>query len=174
VNGSSSLSASDKGSLLSYLQTTELPGIQALQSKVPTDTTCPQLRQDAHSMVYDYRVFYVMTPKADLVAVNDEAMAVTGTLDGLEPAISAWIQSAQGQGEDTSGAQAAFADYQSEVSAAGGFATTAQSATLLAQAPGQFPATVPVFQQARTNLANAANDLGAARQDLATIVADLG
>jgi hypothetical protein len=167
VNGAAGLTPADKATLLADLTKTELPGIQALQSKVPGDTTCAQLRQDAHEMVDDFRVYVVMAPETDLVIAND---APTGA---LEPAISGWIQYAQAHGKNVSDAQAAFADYQAKVTAAQSLTTAGQSATLLALTPQGYPGNASVILQARTNLANARNDLYAARGDLAKIIHDL-
>jgi len=174
VNAASALTAGDKSTLLSDVNVTELPGIQALQTKVPTDTTCPQLRQDAHSMVFDYRVYVVMTPQTDLVIANDTAVSVVSSFAALEPTIAGWIQYAQGHGnKNVADAQAAFADYQAKVTAAGSLATASQSATLLAQNAAGYPGDESVFLQARTNLSNAHNDLYTARADLAKIITDL-
>jgi fructose-specific component phosphotransferase system IIB-like protein len=154
------------------LTQTELPGIQALQAKVQGDATCSQLRQDAHSMVYDYRVYMVMTPQTDLVIVNDEVIHAEGLLAGLESTISTHIQSSKANPTKLSDAQSAFADYQAKVTAVQSL-TSSQSATLLAQTPQGAPGNRSVFLQARNNLANEYNDLHVARSDLAGIISDL-
>jgi len=173
VNSATSLAASDKSGLLADLSQTEVPGIQALQTRVPATTTCLALRQDAHSMVYDYRVYLVMTPQTDLVMANDAAIHAEGVLSNLETVISGGIQYDAQHGTAVAGAEAAFADYQAKVTAAQGL-TSGQSAIVLAQSPPGYPGTKVVFVEARTNLTNAVHDLHAARQDLAQIIHRLG
>ncbi|HUO48750.1 MAG TPA: hypothetical protein VMU09_07955 [Acidimicrobiales bacterium] len=173
LDASATVASSDKSTLLGEIQGMELPGIEALQAKVPGDTTCPQLRADAHAMVFEYRVYAVMTPKTDLTITNDAASTTTNAFANLEPTIAAAIRQAQAQGKNTADAQADFADFQAKVTAAGSLVGAGQSATLLAQMPAAFPATVGVFSQARLNVVNAGNDLRAARGDLTKIVKDL-
>jgi len=173
VDAATGLTSSDKAALLADLTGTELPGIAALQTKVEGDTRCIQLRADAYTMVFEYRVYLVMTPQTDLVILNDAATNAEGVLAGLEPTISGWIAYAQAHGVDVSGAESAFSDYQAKVTTAQGL-TTGQSATLLAQTPAGCPGNRSVFLQARTNLSNAHQDLHAARNDMAQIITDLG
>jgi hypothetical protein len=173
VNSASGLAPSDKATLLADLTGTELPGIEALQPKVPNDTTCAQVRMDAHSMVYQFRVYLVMTPQTDLVIANDAGIAAGGVLAGLEPTISGRISYTQSHGKGFGDAQVDFADYQAKVTAAQSLVTTGQSATLLAQTPAGCPGNASVFLEARTNLTNAHLDLHAARDDLAKIINDL-
>ena len=146
VNGAAALTRRTRPTLLADLTQTELPGIQALQSKVPGDTTCPQLRQDAHEMVYDYRVYMVMTPQdrpGDRQRRGHRAPRARSP--GSSPTISGWIQYAQATARTSSDAQAAFADYQAKVTAAQGLTTAGQSATLLAQTPQGYPGNASVI-----------------------------
>jgi hypothetical protein len=169
VNGAVTLAPADKTTLLGDLDQTELPGIETLQTKVQGDATCPALRQDAHSMVYGYRVYLVMTPQTDLVIANDAAIHAEGILSNLETTISGTIQRAKTKGTNVTAAQAAFADYETNITAAQGL-TSGQSATVLAQSPPNYPASRAVFSQARSDVTDAAHDLRSARNDLNQIV----
>ncbi len=174
VNGTEGqyLTAADKATLLSDLTGTELPGIQALQAKVPTDTTCPALVADAKSMVETYRVYMVMTPQADLTIVADTESAIITKVQSTYPTITAAIAAAQAQGKDVSGAQAAFTDLQAQVSAAS-TAVSGVSATVLAQTPAGAPGNKTVFDGAHTSVKTAHTDLTNAHTDITTIVNDL-
>jgi len=172
VNGSTTVTSGDKSALTDQITGTELPGIQALQTAVQGDTTCAQLRTDAHSMVYDYRVYLVMTPETDLVLATDTAGAVETQMANLESTISAAITKAQSESKDVSGAQSAFSDFEAQVSASQGL-TNGQSATLLALTPQGCPGNVSTLQGARSNLQTVRQDLQAARADLGTIRQDL-
>jgi hypothetical protein len=169
VNGAVTLTPADKTTLLGDLNQTELPGIETLQSKVPGDATCLALRQDAHSMVDDYRVYLVMTPQTDLVMANDAAIHAEGVLSNLETTLSGAIQRASTKGTNVAAAQAAFADYETNVTTAQGL-TSGQSATVLAQSPPDYPASRAVFSRVRSNVTDAARDLRTARDDLNQIV----
>jgi len=172
VDNALHLTASDSSALLADLTQTELPGIQALQATVAHETTCIGLLHDAHAMVFDYRVYLLMTPQTDLVILNDAVTHAEGAVAGLETRISGGIDNARRLGRDVSGAQSAFADYQTQVSAAAAL-TSSQSAALLALAPRGYPGDATTLVQARTNVSNARNDLHAARSDLSQIIQDL-
>ncbi|HLX88875.1 MAG TPA: hypothetical protein VKR22_10535 [Acidimicrobiales bacterium] len=172
VNAASSLSSSDKAALLADLTQTEQPGIEALVAKVPTDTTCAEVRQDAHSMVWNYRVYLVMSPQVDLVIATDAALAIDARLDAVEGAISNLIADAQQHGHDVSGAQQALSDYEQQVSAVQSV-LAGQSATVLGVTPAGYPGNAPTLHQARSNLQTARSDFRKARSDLATIRSDL-
>ena len=166
------LSAPDRGTLQSDISTVELPGIQGLEPQAQQATTCAALRSVARQMVFDYRVYVVMTPQTHLTIVADDETFVEGVLAGLEPKISAAIQNAQSQGKDVAAAQSAFADFQKQVTAAQG-ATTGEAAQVLAQKPQGYPGNWTVFRSARSNLGNARLDLHAALADARQIRSDL-
>jgi hypothetical protein len=166
------LTSADRQTLQNDITTVELPGTQALQSKVPQDTTCPQLRTDAHSMVFDYRVFVVMTPQTHLTIVLDDEAYIEGVFTNLEPKIASAIQNAQAAGKNVTAAQAAFDDLKNQVSTAQG-ATNGQAAVVLAQMPSGYPGNWQVFTAARTNATNAHSDLHTAYTDFEQIRSDL-
>jgi hypothetical protein len=168
VNSSTKLTPSDKSTLLSDLTSTELPGIEGLQVTTRQATTCSELRQDAHNMVFDYRVYLVMTPQTDLIIVTDDVDHAEATLGNLESLITRVLQGPRATAAD----QAAWANYQSEVTAADGL-TTGQSSTLVGLSPSQYPATTPVLSQARANATQAIRDLRMARNDLSLIIHSL-
>lgn len=172
VNEAAHVTTGDRSALSSTLTQNELPGIEGLQTKVPGDATCAEVRQDAHTMVFSYRVYLVMTPETDLVIGTDTATAVDTTLAGWETAIGNRIDAAKAKGKDVTDAEAAFADYQTQVGAVQPLLAS-QSATLLALTPAGYPGNAATSHQARTNLHTARTDLRAARADLLRIRTDL-
>ena len=68
----SHLTPGDQETLQHDISTVELPGIEGLQTQVQQATTCVELRTEARSMVFDYRVYYVMTPQTHLTIVADD------------------------------------------------------------------------------------------------------
>jgi hypothetical protein len=171
-NSANQLTSGDRQTLQTDINTVELPGIQALQPQAQQATTCAQLFKAAHAMVFNFRVYVVMTPQVHLTIVADDETSVEGQIVTLEPAIAQAIQNAQAQGKNVSGAQAAFTDLKNQVSAAQA-ATAGQASQVLAQTPAGFPGNWPVFLTARTDLVNAHTDLHAAYSDAKQIRADL-
>lgn len=171
-NTANQLTAGDRQTLQNDISNVELPGIEALQPQAQQATTCPQLRAVARPMVLDYRVYVVMTPQTRLTVVADAETAIEQTIVNLEPKITAAIQSAQAAGKDVSGAQSAFADLQSKVTAAQS-ASNGVATQVLAQTPSGYPGNWQVFLTARTNLSNARSDLRAAYADARQIRSDL-
>jgi hypothetical protein len=171
-NSANHLTTGDRQTLVNDITTVELPGIQTLQTQVQSVTTCPALRAIAHSMVYNYRVYVVMTPQTHLTIVMDDETYIEGVFVNLEPQIATAIQNAQAAGKNVTAAQAAFTDLKNQVSTAQG-ETNGQSATILAQTPTGFPGNWGVFLAARTNATNAHTDLHSAYRDAEQIRSDL-
>jgi hypothetical protein len=171
-NTATHLTAGDRQTLQNSINNVELPGIQTLQTQVPQDTTCQELRTAAHSMVFDYRVYVVMTPQTHLTIVLDDETYVEGVFTTLEPKIATAIQNAQAAGKNVAAAQAAFNDLKSQVSTAQG-ATNGQATLVLAQTPKGYPGNWPVFTTARTDATTAHSDLHTAYTDAEQIRTDL-
>jgi len=171
-NTANHLTTSDRQTLQNDITTVELPGIQALQPQVQQAATCAQLRPLARDMVYNFRVYVVMTPQTHLTVVMDDETYVEGVFVNLEPQIATAIANAQAAGKNVTAAQAAFADLKSQVTSAQG-ETAGQSATILAQTPSGYPGNWQVFLAARTNATNAHSDLHAAFADAQQIRTDL-
>ncbi len=85
VQSSSSLSAAEKDSLVQQLQQEE-SGLQGLRQHVTNDTTAHDVRADAKSMVVDYRVYKVMTPK---VRLAEKLAGAEQRYDKLESKVAA-------------------------------------------------------------------------------------
>jgi hypothetical protein len=171
-NTANHLSTGDRQTLGNDITGFELPGIQSLQSQVQQVATCVGLRTVARSMVYNYRVYLVMTPQTHLTIVVDDETYIEGVFVNLEPQIATAIQNAQAAGKDVSAAQAAFSDLKSQVTTAQG-ETSGQAALLLAQTPTGYPGNWQVFLTARTDATNAHTDLRAAYADAERIRIDL-
>jgi len=173
VNDTSNhLTPADRQTLQDDISNVELPGIEGLQPQVQQATTCAQLRVAAHSMVFAYRVYVVMTPQTHLVIVADREIYIEGLFVNLESTIASAIQNAQGHGKNVTAAEAAYSDLQGQVSAAQN-ATNGLSAQVLAQTPQGAPGNWQVFLAARTSITNARNDLHTAYADAMQVKTDL-
>ena len=166
------LTPGDQATLQHDISTVELPGIEGLQTQVQQATTCLELRTEARSMVFNYRVYYVMTPQTHLTIVADDETSIEGTLVSLEATISSAIQNSQQRGTTVTAAQSAFDDLKNQVSAAQS-STNGLDTELLAQTPQGFPGNWQVFLAARTSLSNARSDLHTAYNDGRQIRSDL-
>jgi hypothetical protein len=168
VSRARDVTASDNTDLQSELAS-DLVGIQGLEQQVPKDTTCVELVANAETMVFAYRVYLVMTPKADLVIVSDTESSIASTVGRLEPGIQAAITYAADHGRDVASAQQAFADLKTQLSDA---LATLQgvSTTVLAQTPAGSPGNHAVFVEARNKCETVSGELRLVRQDLATIL----
>jgi len=171
-NTANHLTTADRQTLQNDISAVELPGIQALQPQAQQATTCVQLRQVARPMVFNYRVYVVMTPQTHLTIVADDETYVEGVFVNLESTIAQAIQTAQSQGKDTTAAQSAFDDLKTQVASAQS-ATAGQAATVLAQTPQGAPGNWQVFLAARTAMLNGRNDLRTAFADAQHIRTDL-
>ncbi len=171
-NTANHLTSADRQTLSTDITTVELPGIQTLQTQVRSVTTCVGLRAVARAMVFNYRVYVVMTPQTHLTIVMDDEAYIEGVFANLEPQIATAIQNAQNTGKDVTAAQAAFSDLEHQVSTAQG-KTAGQAPQILAQTPAGYPGNWQVFLAARTNAANARADLHAAYADAQHIRTDL-
>lgn len=172
VNASTQLTASDRQTLQNDISTIELPGIEGLQPQVTQATTCAELRQEAHAMVFTYRVHLVMTPQTHLTIAADIETSVEGLFVRLEPSITAALQSAAARGKDVTAAQSADTDLQNQITAAQD-ASNGLSAQVLAQSLQGTPASWQVFLGAREGATTAHTALQAAYADLTQIQHDL-
>jgi hypothetical protein len=80
VESDTTLSAADKAELEQELQH-QITGLTDLRSHAANDTTEADLRADAHSMIVDYRVWKVMSPKVSTVESMDAAQHQLDTLE---------------------------------------------------------------------------------------------
>ena len=170
-NGANHLTPSDQQTLQTRIDDFELPGIRSLQSQVQQATTCAQLRTDAHSMVFTYRVYMVMTPQTHLTIAADDETYIESDLTGLEPRIGSALEKSMPGGE-RSAAEATYEELENELSQAQTL-TGGLAAQILSQTPAGAPGNWQFFLQARSSLTDARIDLHAAYADALQIEADL-
>ncbi|NNN20743.1 MAG: hypothetical protein HKL80_01905 [Acidimicrobiales bacterium] len=171
VGNAKYLTSNDSAALSSEI-TSEISGINALITSVNSTTTCSELRVNAYSMVYTYRVYLVMAPKTHLTISADAVTSISSELYNLEPEIQAAINAASANGKNVAQAQSAFADFQSQVSSAQS-ASNGMDQTLLAQTPAGSPGNWSTFVSSKNSLETARGDLHQAHTDLTTIVKSL-
>jgi hypothetical protein len=170
VGTAARLTATDRSTLTTDLDD-ERAGLEGLEQKVPTDTTCAEVAADAEAMVVDYRVYLVMSPQVHLAIAADAESAIVGQLQGLEPTISARIAAARARGVTVAAAQATFGDLEAQVAAAA-HSSASIAASVLAATPASYPGCVQTFEQDRASLESGRTALRHAHADLKTLIAD--
>jgi hypothetical protein len=162
------LTSTDRQALQALLGP-ETQGINQLAGEVaaatPQNTTIAQLRQDAFTMVHQYRVYLVMAPEVHLSEGADTQTDVELRLSGLEPKLQAAIT---GAGSPSDAVQA-YKDLLTQVGNATGATGKADIPAVLQVTPAGFPADGAPLTTARTSLQTAQNDLRSARSDLQII-----
>jgi hypothetical protein len=148
----------------------DIAGLTALRTKVAGETTATALRDDARSMVVDYRVYMLVGPQVRLTIAADVASAATARLDGVADKLAKAIDDAKAAGKDVSAAQAELDDLRSQLAAASS-ALTGTADTLLAVKPSPDADAMKAaraaartkLQDARTHIKNAIADAKAIR-----------
>jgi hypothetical protein len=160
---------SDHRQALQALLGPETDGINSLTTTVdnatPDNTTIAQLRQDAQTMVHQYRVYLVMAPQVHLTETADAQTDAELRISGLEPKIQARIAKA-GNPPD---AVQAYNDLLTQVANASKATGQADIPDVLKVTPPGFPGDGAPLTNARTDLRSAQQDLKAARTDLQII-----
>lgn len=165
VNDAPHLATDDRASLLADLESFELPGIESLESQVPTGTTCSALHSLAYKMVYGYRVYLLVTPQTHLTIVADHEAYTDGALASSMPAITQSVSSHAGQGKRASASKSSLEQAALEVAAAQS-AINGLDTTLLEQTPPQYPGDAPVLMGAQSSEVSARGYLNSAKKDL--------
>ena len=168
VQSNRSLTA-DHRQTLEGLLAAETQGInqlaQQVDSATPDTTTLAQLRQDAYTMVHQYRVYLVMAPQVHLTEAADAQTAVEAKLAAAEPKIQAAIAKAGNPPQ----AVEAYNDLVTQVANASAATGKANIAAVLAVTPPGFPGDGGPLVSASTTLHSAQSDLRSARHDIDTI-----
>lgn len=184
ADASRTLAASDKSTILAALSSAE-SGMNSLLGQVEavqdSKGACITLSQDASTMVKTYRVYMVIAPQSDLTIVADHESAIEHKLTAAETTIQKLIAAEHKKGRNVSGAEAAFAAFQSSVSTAQSSLSNVSASTLLSQTPADCetatgadtcPSTA-IFKSAYQNEVAVRSDFLSAKSDLVTLIADL-
>lgn len=166
ITGAKSLTTAHAATLTVNV-TTALTNINALGTKVPTDTTGIQLRADEISMVKQNRVFAVLTPQVFLTIEADNVAAEVASLQGEEPSLLAGVNGLVGQHGYTNSLNH-YTDFVKLVNRASLDATNVAT-KVLAQTPVDFPGDTGLFVHANRALLEANIVLAHANYDASII-----
>jgi hypothetical protein len=148
-------------------------GLSGLQSMVAGATTCLQVVSYAEAMVEDFRVYALVSPQVDLVAVASAENAISAQATTYEPRIQEAITTAGEHGKSVGGAQSAYPNLVTDVSKSETKVGDVPISTLLAQVPSDYPVDASTLVGYHEDLVAAAADLRSADEAFQAIVSDL-
>lgn len=176
VNGIVRLSASDKASLSSEIQS-QITAMNTLQAQIAADAAAnstSSLKTDIQSITKSYRIFMLIIPRGALDAAADRVLDVAGMLSTLASQLQTRITAAQSAGNNMSTSASALADMNAKIADAQTQANAATTEVASLQ-PDNGNATVAAsntaaLKSARAKVQAGQQDLVAARKDAGTIV----
>ena len=145
VSGAKSLTSAHAAVLNARLAT-ETASIDALATKVPTDTTGAELAADRAAMLRDNRVYAVMTPEVIQTIEADSIGEQVSLLEGESASLQSSVSSLSGK-PGYHRALAHFTAFSSLVKAAADNSSDV-AGQVLAQTPQGFPGNTGVFVRA--------------------------
>jgi len=158
ATSSKTLTAAHLATLQATLATAT-SSINALVTKVPSDTTGAELAADRATMLKDNRVFAVLTPQVIEIVEADGIASQVTSLQSNQSSLNSTVTGLEGQ----PGYKNALAHYNAFVAAVTKASTDSANvdAPVLAQVPSDFPGDTSVFVTANHELLGA--DLAVAR-----------
>jgi hypothetical protein len=148
-------------SQLSTVVDDAISGLSELRTAVAAETTLAALREDATSMVNDYRVYALVGPQVRLTVAGDYADQAVARANEAYESLTEEVAEKKAAGVDTTTAEADLARMRSAIDAAVAH-LDGVVATLLAIEPG--PDTTAI----RAGVSTARSAIGSARADLLT------
>ena len=171
VGGSKHITATHRSTEQSTFATAS-SGLTDLKAKIEADTDAATLKQDCESIYAGYRVFALRAPQAHLIIAGDAETFAVGRLQTGVPKLSDAIAKAKAAGQDTTKAEALFADLQAKLADAatqsGGIGDS-----VIGYGPADWNANHALLTPARGKVVAARADLRIAVADVKGIVAEL-
>jgi hypothetical protein len=167
VNQSPAMSATDRSTLLSELNST-ISGLTALDTTITNETSVTAFRTESADIFSVYRVYALVLPQVHLVRASDEMSSVI--VPGLQK-VEAALQS-RITGANTSATAADMSDLAKQITAIQND-TNGVPATLLALTPSQWNADHTVLKAPRRQLGAAWTAAGQALSDVKAVLAVL-
>jgi len=164
------LSSSDKASLTTDVNTI-ISSLNALKTKIDADTDVPTALADTKSIITTFRIFAIYEPKIRLLITIDNLMTLSTNLSNLSQRVQTFLNTLKSQGKDTTAAQAALADINTQITNINSLLTTdktlVQNVTVATTDPKS------IFTQVRKDLATVRQDFATIRHDFATLREDV-
>lgn len=171
VNKSTDITASDKSTLLSELAADQ-SGLQALESKIQSDTTASQAYADDQTIVTGYRIYVLEAPKVYLVIAADTENSVEPKIAAVLPELQTLINNSNADPGHKQQAQSALNDCTAQLSVAESASSGVSGSVINLQASG-YPGNESTIISARDNVKNARAALQKCRSDINDVRTDL-
>lgn len=165
------LTNTQKADFTSKIQA-QIDALNALKTKIDTDTDLTTLKTDVKSIVDSYRIFLVFMPQIRLLGAADRLSTVASDLTALSAKLETRISDAKSLGKDTVQLDTYLTDLNSKVAEA----QTESSAVIneiLPLTPDGYPGNRSIVLDARAKIKTGTNDVKTARQDALNIVKQL-
>ncbi len=171
VNGTQKLSSTDRSNLINQVNAS-IAGLTALKSKLDAETRLDGARGDAQSIIKDYRVYALVTPKVYLLKAADTELVNNAKLKTLAGKLQTRVNQAREAGNDVTDLQSSLDDMNAQLSTAAGLAQ-AVNAKVAPLQPTDFNSDHKLLIGQRDQLRAAHADDLVAYNDAKTIVARL-
>lgn len=171
INAATRLTASDKTTLTNEVNDT-ISGLNALKTKLDSETTTTAARTDVQDIYTEYRVYALVAPKVNLIKVADDQQVAEQKLSTLIQKLQSRITSAQNSGKDVTALQNALNDMTTKVNAAQSISSSIESKVIGLQ-PTDYNSDHAILSGDSAQLKSAHADNQAAYQDAKQIVAGL-
>ncbi len=171
INAATKLTSSDKTTLTNEVNDT-ISGLNALKTKLDSDTTIAAARADAQSIYTEYRVYALVAPKVNLIKVADDQQVVEQKLQTLIQKFQTRINAAKSKGKEVSALQDTLSDMTSKVTAAQGISSSIENKVIGLQ-PTDYNSDHALLSGDSAQLKTAHTDNMAAFSDAKQIVAGL-
>ncbi|MEX0875344.1 MAG: hypothetical protein WD646_02445 [Actinomycetota bacterium] len=139
-------------------------GLTRLKAQIRAEDDREEIRRLCRSIVTEYRIYVLVTPRTMLTLAADAAVAAANKLDDVADRIQYAIDEAAAEGKDVTEAQAQLDSMRSHIEAAKASAGSVPDA-VLPLTPSDWPGAQEVLRQAKQDLDEAREDLRAAKQD---------
>lgn len=171
VKATTRVSDSERAELATQLQE-QINGLTSLTATIQGASDEATLRATAQRIITDYRVYVLTVPKVRGVVVADLELLAAERLTQLADRLSATIDQAQVQGEDTTQASADLATLRARLAAVTA-AVSPLPAVLLALEPAGYPDNHPALDQTRQALRTGRANLADAAHLARAVITDL-
>lgn len=154
---------------LSGLINTEIVNLNALKTKISTETDPALLKADKQSIVTSHRIFVLFVPQIRLLAGADALSTVATNMSEFATRLTARVNEAQAAGQNVTQMQTLLADMQAKITDA-----NTQSLAIITAVtpltPAGYPANLSILQTAKANLKTGTQDLKTAAADARQII----
>lgn len=165
------LSESDK-KVLSNEVSAVIDGLTALKTKLDAETTLAAAREDAKTILTQYRVYALIMPKIHLVKVADGQIVIETKLSEIASKLAERLSDLSAAGKDVASLEATLEAMLAKVATAQAISTSVQSKVITLQ-PSDYNNDRTILAGHNTQLKTARQSLIDARADAKSIVAGI-